>query len=156
MMNRAENATSAIPGIVSVCPNNHVSSIKSDPWPQVLLLMGNAGEKMMVDLLLDCGLFVEVASGCETYHQLSGKFARNYHGNIKLTLLGLPLSDLQTLPESTDGKSGSVTKTAAKLVSAVEHSPSNINFVRSRMLYARAALNAQGGVRFGLRHIREF
>jgi len=32
--------------------------------------------------------------------------------------------------------------------------PSTIKFVRSRMLYARAALNAKGGVRFGLRHIR--
>ena len=31
---------------------------------------------------------------------------------------------------------------------------STITFVRSRMLYARAALNAKGGVRFGMRHIR--
>ena len=30
-----------------------------------------------------------------------------------------------------------------------------IRFVRSRMLYARAALNAKGGVRFGMRHIRK-
>ncbi|EPE28186.1 hypothetical protein GLAREA_04977 [Glarea lozoyensis ATCC 20868] len=126
MMNRAENA-----------PNNHVSTIKSDPWPQVLLLMGNEGEKMMLDLLLDCGLFVEVTNGCETYHQLSG----------------LPLNDLQTLPESTGGKAGSPLEAVSRPASAVEHSPSNINFVRSRMLYARASLNAQGGVRFGFRHI---
>jgi hypothetical protein len=26
--------------------------------------------------------------------------------------------------------------------------------VRSRMLYAKAALNAKGGIRFGMRHIR--
>jgi len=32
--------------------------------------------------------------------------------------------------------------------------PSTITLVRSRMLYARAALNAKGGVRFGMRHIR--
>ena len=36
------------------------------------------------------------------------------------------------------------------------HSPSAITFVRSRMLYARAALNAKGKVRFGLRHIRRW
>lgn len=34
-------------------------------------------------------------------------------------------------------------------------SPGNIVIVRNRMLYARAALNAKGHVRFGLRHIRE-
>ena len=35
------------------------------------------------------------------------------------------------------------------------HSPASISFVRSRMFYARAALNAKGRVTFGLRHIRE-
>lgn len=33
-------------------------------------------------------------------------------------------------------------------------SPSAITFVRNRMFYARAVLNAKGKVRFGLRHIR--
>lgn len=37
-----------------------------------------------------------------------------------------------------------------------ERKPSDIVFVRSRMLYARAALNARGLVHFGLRHIRKF
>ena len=32
--------------------------------------------------------------------------------------------------------------------------PSAITFVRNRMFYARAALNAKGMVQFGLRHIR--
>ena len=34
--------------------------------------------------------------------------------------------------------------------------PGDIVFVRSRMMYARAALNADGDVRFGLRHIRKY
>ena len=34
-------------------------------------------------------------------------------------------------------------------------SPAAIIFVRNRMFYARAALNAKGKVRFGLRHIRK-
>lgn len=36
-----------------------------------------------------------------------------------------------------------------------ERKPTDITFVRSRMLYARAALNARGNVQFGLRHIRK-
>jgi hypothetical protein len=71
--------------------------------------------------------------------------------------LGVPLSDLQTLPERSDGfPLLAPASRPARTVSSVEHSPSSISFVRSRMLYARAALNAQGGVRFGLRHIRGF
>jgi telomerase reverse transcriptase len=42
----------------------------------------------------------------------------------------------------------------SRTMSVTIHTPANIIFVRNRMLYARAALNAQGGVRFGLRHIR--
>lgn len=38
---------------------------------------------------------------------------------------------------------------------AFERKPTDIIFVRSRMLYARAALNARGLVNFGLRHIRK-
>lgn len=38
---------------------------------------------------------------------------------------------------------------------SVSKSPAAISFVRNRMFYARAALNAKGGVTFGLRHIRE-
>lgn len=36
-----------------------------------------------------------------------------------------------------------------------ERPPSDISFVRNRMLYARAALSARGLVHFGLRHIRK-
>lgn len=44
----------------------------------------------------------------------------------------------------------------AKEPAAFERKPTDIAFVRSRMLYARAALNARGLVHFGLRHIRRF
>jgi hypothetical protein len=36
----------------------------------------------------------------------------------------------------------------------IVNTPARITFVRNRMLYARAALNAKGTIRFGLRHIR--
>lgn len=37
----------------------------------------------------------------------------------------------------------------------VLYTSANISFVRNRILYARAAFNAEGGIRFGLRHIRK-
>lgn len=70
---RGENAASSIPGVLSVYPNTHVTSMKAWPWPQVLALMGKAGERVMVDLVLDTGVFLTVSGGYGTYHQLSGK-----------------------------------------------------------------------------------
>jgi telomerase reverse transcriptase len=72
-MHRGDNAASAIPGVLSIHPNSHVTSIKVDPWPQVLALMGKEGERAMIDLLLDCGIFLVIGSGRGSYHQLSGK-----------------------------------------------------------------------------------
>ena len=146
-VHRGENAASSIPGVLSVVPNDHVTALKADPWPQVLGLMGKEGEKVMIDLLLDCGIFLLVASGRGTYHQLNGEWntaksvAPAHHP-------GRPLGDLQTLPVKPLIESKSKSQKPPR-------TPSNINFVRNRMMHARAAMNKQGGVRFGLRHIRE-
>lgn len=75
-MNRDESAPSAIPGVVSIYPNSHVTDMKAWPWPQVLALTGREGEKTMIDLLLDCGIFLLVEAGLGTYHQISGKFSK--------------------------------------------------------------------------------
>jgi telomerase reverse transcriptase len=72
-VHRDEMATYAIPGIISTYPNNHVAAMKASPWPEVLALMGNEGERMMIDLILDCGIFVSIESGRGSYHQLSGQ-----------------------------------------------------------------------------------
>jgi len=48
--------------------------LKSSPWPQILALMGKKGQRMMIDLILDCGIFVPVESGHGNYFQLSGKY----------------------------------------------------------------------------------
>lgn len=71
---RGEHAASTIPGVVSMYPNSHVTSMKAWPWPRVLALLGKEGEKAMIDLILDCGTFVAVGSGLGTYYQLSGEF----------------------------------------------------------------------------------
>jgi hypothetical protein len=35
--------------------------------------MGKQGEKAMIDLILDCGIYLSIESGRGSYHQLSGK-----------------------------------------------------------------------------------
>jgi telomerase reverse transcriptase len=71
-VHRDENVISAIPGVVSTYPNSHVTAMKTSPWPEILALMGEEGERVMIDLILDCGIFVSIESGQGTYHQLSG------------------------------------------------------------------------------------
>ncbi|RYP25294.1 hypothetical protein DL767_008472 [Monosporascus sp. MG133] len=117
-----------IPGLFALHPNPHVDMLKSVPWPQLLLLLGQSGERIMMDLLLDCAIFVPVNAGTNNYSQISGK----------------PLSEIE--PLNLDKTQGSTSEPFIK-------SPSDIVFVRNRMLYARAALNARGLVHFGLRHI---
>lgn len=72
-VHRGEIATSAIPGVISTYPNHHVAAMKASPWPEVLALMGKEGERMMIDLILDCGIFLAIESGRGSYHQLSGQ-----------------------------------------------------------------------------------
>jgi telomerase reverse transcriptase len=72
---RDEPIISAIPGLISTYPNSHVTSMKAAPWPQVLGLMGKEGERTMIDLILDCGIFLPVENGRGNYHQLSGAWS---------------------------------------------------------------------------------
>jgi telomerase reverse transcriptase len=71
-MHHNENITSTMPGVISTYPNTHVTSLKASPWPQVLALLGKEGERAMIDLILDCGVFLPVQSGRGNYYQLSG------------------------------------------------------------------------------------
>ncbi|KAH9902028.1 hypothetical protein F4778DRAFT_105027 [Xylariomycetidae sp. FL2044] len=115
-------------GLRSVRPNHHVETIKQSPWPELLALLGESGDQIMIDLLIDCSIFVRVNAGANNFYQISGK----------------PLSDIEAL---NGGKS------REQRTPEDSKSPSEIIFVRNRMLYARAALNARGSVHFGLRHI---
>lgn len=109
----------------------------------------------MIDMVVDTGVFLAVNSSHGAYHQLSGKKLLCLLAYIQLTTAtGYPLSELQCLTGHKPVDPHSVK--AHPLNHKEPRLPSNINFVRNRMMYARAALNAQGGVRFGLRHIREF
>ena len=103
----------------------------------------------MLHLLLDCGLFVPVEGKGRAVYQLSGRFYSAAWGVwTELMGVGVPLVELQNPVGQ---------KALRKRANAARqpiHSPGDIVFVRRRMFYARAALNAKGLVRFGLRHIR--
>ena len=80
-----------------------------------------------------------------------------------ITQTGIPLSELHVY-EKPAFDSSSLVRTVvpaefhsrpATKASMELHMPGSITLVRNRMFYARAALNAKGEVRFGLRHIRK-
>jgi telomerase reverse transcriptase len=124
-----------IPDLYSVYPNQHVEALKASPWPRLLMLLGKEGERIMLDLLVHCAIFRSVKAGKGNLYQLGG----------------IPVSELEPLSREGDKERPLPLDTGK---ANVERRPSEISFVRSRMLYARAALNARGLVHFGLRHIR--
>lgn len=71
-----------IPGLFSLYPNSHVQSLKGSPWPELLALLGQSGERMMIDLLLDYSIYVAVQAGFRNYYQLSGKSVAHWHWRI--------------------------------------------------------------------------
>lgn len=64
----------AIPGVVSHYPNSHVSTLKSAIWAEVLSLPGKEGDGIMLDLILNFGVFVSIDSGKNNFYQLCGSF----------------------------------------------------------------------------------
>jgi telomerase reverse transcriptase len=94
---------------------------------------------MMLDLLLDCAIFSRITAGRDNYQQLSG----------------VPVSDLEYQAGQVPAVVPAHSPTGERAGNVVSRGPSEISLVRSRMLYARAALNARGLVHFGLRHIRK-
>ncbi|OAX77776.1 hypothetical protein ACJ72_07921, partial [Emergomyces africanus] len=144
--NQEHDALAGIRGIVPQYPNKNVSTLKNPPWTDVLGLLGKSCEEIMLHLLLDCCIFIQVDEKKGSFYQLSG---------IQLSELKLLNSRPQAnLAQATTGqapKNGAAKP--PRLADDILHTPATITFVRSRMLYARAALNAKGTVRFGLRHI---
>ena len=140
-----------------------MNTVKSAVWADVLGLLGKEGDRIMLDLILNCGIFVIVDNGKGNLYQLSGE-SRSAEAVSKLSLvdsfLGTPLTELRALCAT---KAVNPKQVSAKTKPDHEgnsfhgvsnNTPATIQFVRNRMFYARAALNAKGKVTFGLRHIR--
>ena len=66
-------AGGGIQGITSQYPNSLVTTLRGGLWSDVLSLMGKQGDRIMLDLLLECGLFASVHAGRDNLYQLSGK-----------------------------------------------------------------------------------
>lgn len=117
----------------------------------------------MLDLVLDCGVFIAVESGRGNFYQLSGNSPIDYYRSPELIHTGIPLSELRVfkqpaLPLLSRTEQATPAKPRTMAVTrpyADLNMPGAITLVRNRMFYARAALNAKGEVRFGLRHIRK-
>jgi telomerase reverse transcriptase len=131
-----------VPGLVERSPNSHVRTLKEPTWCRLHALLGQRGDRIIIDMLLECAVFLTVNGGSGNYIQLSG----------------IPISDLKPDEKLKDqplhGEANQIAKGLPLNQHSENRSPGAITFVRSRMLYAKAALNAKGGVRFGMRHIR--
>ncbi|KAI1203138.1 hypothetical protein F5X97DRAFT_159079 [Nemania serpens] len=113
-------------GLRAVRANPYVESLQQSPWPQLLALLGESGERIMIDLLLDCAIFVSVDAGASNVCQISGRPLSNIAPyRFELASEGTPTARL----------------------------PPELVFVRNRMLYSKPALNNRGQVQFGIRHI---
>lgn len=77
---RQHGVPSSIQGLFSLYFNERVAAIKQSPWPQLLQLLGKSGESIMINLLLDCSIFLHVEAGQGNYYQLSGKICSR--GNL--------------------------------------------------------------------------
>lgn len=139
-----EKAAHSIPGLIYHARNAYVEALKEPLWCRLHAVLGQDGYLVMMDLLTDCGIFTPVEGHGDNYVQISGQ----------------PLSELRPASGSHDSPVAALDVNDAfkkpGLLKGENRKPSAITFVRSRMLYARAALNAKGGVRFGMRHIRTF
>lgn len=133
----AQGNQGAIPGLFSLYPNQHVQILKEDPWPQLLLLLGQSGERIMIDLLADCAIFTTIKVGKGNLFQLSGMPV----SEITPELPNLPRVEHGSVPRVTHGSRGK--------------KASEIQFVKSRILYTKAETNARGRVHFGFRHNRK-
>ena len=71
-----------IPGLVSLYPNAQVATLKDATWSSLLKRLGKAGVQIMLDLILDCGLFVEVEVGRDNFYQLSGSQILSCQGSL--------------------------------------------------------------------------
>lgn len=129
-----------LPGIWANTPNRYVKALKEEPWASLPGLLGRKADKIVSGLLRECGVF-EPVEGSSNLVQICG----------------VPLSDLKVLkavqPAEETKPEGIELKGRSSNARQKERGLSDIQFVRSRMLYARPGLFDNGRIRFGLPHV---
>jgi len=154
------SAVPGIPGIICQYSNPHIETVVSPAWCHLLSSLGEGGDVVMVDLLLECCLFIPIGDNTKSLKQFSGTnfmfpclFA-NSDG-----LVGVPLSSLQpsvSLPGEVGAKPGQhVHKAPFSRFCAMPRQPSSIKFVRNRMFFAQPSMSAANKIKFGLHTIRK-
>ncbi|TQS39003.1 hypothetical protein Golomagni_00480 [Golovinomyces magnicellulatus] len=128
--NQILKAPSNIAGLMLTYQNSHVTSMKASPWPQILTYIGSGGEKAMLDLILDYGVFVPLDDEHKNFYQLSG----------------FPLSGLEVI-----SKIDAPVNSFEKSPKICSRTPSLVKILRNRMMYGKVQFNANGDIRFGLK-----
>ena len=121
-----------LPGIVQLHPNESITKLRRASWASIFALLGADAESIFLHLLLDCAVFVKVPSGRDNLLQFSGVPIHDNAGDRQ--------------------KTSPTTALAVHTAEATAH-PSAIKFVRNRMLYGKPALNHNGEIKFGLKHV---
>ncbi|PHH59478.1 hypothetical protein CDD81_3168 [Ophiocordyceps australis] len=125
-LREGESCNTTIPGLYSFYANPYVEALKQPPWPQLLALLGQSGHKIMVDLLLDCSLFVTLQAGINNYIQIAG----------------CPLSTLDAVFSNVPADSSNSVRKG-----------SEIRLLRHRVFYGKPTLSARGHLQPGFKHI---
>jgi len=97
--------------------------MKAMPWPDVLTLWGNEGERAMLDLVIDCGIFTLVPGSHAVYAQLSGKLVAWV---VELLDCWYSRSTSRRLEAPISGKIGYCIESGAK-----GRNPSNVQYTQS-------------------------
>jgi len=127
-----------LPGLYYTSNNLYFSRLKTHPWDVLPVLLGSRADKIISELLMECGVFAPVV-GSSNVQQLSG----------------VPLSELNVLTR----KSGQVLQNSdpkvrrSNTLKASVRGLSDIRLLHHRILYAKPSLKASGDVRFGLSHV---
>ena len=83
-------------GLRTVRPNPYVEALQQPPWPQLLALLGESGERIMIDLLLNDAIFVSAGASTNNVCQISGRLflcmtpPRSTHTISRKTIIQYP------------------------------------------------------------------
>ena len=127
-----------LPGLYYTGENPYFDRLKAHPWNALPGLLGQRGDRILGELLVECGLFTSV-TGSSNLQQLNG----------------VPLSELKVLPKGTvlPPSDPGATNTNPHLKKRCTHGLSDIRLLHHRLLYAKPSLKASGNVRFGMSHV---
>ena len=116
--------------------NPHVSDLKDSSWSNLPGLLGRGAERILIEMLMDCGLYQPVSDSSNT-----------------IQLSGIPLSDLKAIVKETISPATNSVGQGPASQRVIKHRISDMRFLRHRMLYAKPSLNSSGKIRFGMTHV---